>query len=82
MNTLFESNKGKVIEDVENSIITVCRKGVRDFDGITDSYTYTTTINYETGLYTSESCTGYFAKYYDMYKNRDKAIEAAIQKIS
>lgn len=82
MNILFESSKGKVVEDIENSTITVHRKGLRDFDGITDSYVYTTTINYETGLYTSESCTGYFAKYYDMYKNRDEAIEAAIHQVS
>lgn len=81
MNILFESNNGKVIEDVENSKIIVRRKGMRDFDGITDTYTYTTTINYNTGLYTSESCTGYFAKYYDVYKDRDKAIETAIQEI-
>ena len=78
MNTLFESNKGKIMEDVENSTITIRRKGLRDFDGVTDSYTYTSTINYKTGLYTSESCTGYFAKYYDVYKDREKAIEVAI----
>ena len=81
MNTLFESNKGKVMEDVENSTITIRRKGLRDFDGVTDSYTYTSTINYETGLYTSESCTGYYANYFDKYKNREKAIEAAIREV-
>lgn len=81
MNILFESSKGKVIEDVENSEIIVRRKGMRNFDGIIDTYTYTTTINYNTGLYTSERCTGYFAKYYDICKDRDKAIEVAIREI-
>lgn len=81
MNTLFESNKGKVMEDVENSTITIRRKGLRDFDGITDSYIYETTINYRTGLYTSESCTGYYSNYFDKYKNREKAIEAAIREV-
>ena len=81
MNILFESIKGKVVEDVENSKIIAYRKSIRDFDGITDSYVYETTINYRTGLYTSESCTGYYADYFDKYKNREKAIEAAIREI-
>lgn len=81
MNILFESSKGKVVEDVENSKITAYRKSTRDFDGITDSYVYETTINYRTGLYTSESCTGYYANYFDKYKDREKAIEAAIREV-
>ena len=79
MNILFESSKGKVVEDVENSKITAYRKSTRDFDGIKDSYVYETTINYRTGLYTSESCTGYYSNYFDKYKNREKAIETAIR---
>ena len=34
-----------------------------------------------TGLYTSESCTGYYSNYFDKYKNREKAIEAAIREV-
>ena len=82
MKLLYKSEKGKVMEDVSNSTIIVYRTGIRDYDGIKDTYTYRTTINYETGLYTAERCTGYHANYYDIYKDRARAIEAAIQEIS
>lgn len=81
MKTLYTSAKGTVTEDEEKSVITVKRVATRMYDGIPDTYTYTTTYDYKTGLYTSESCTGYYAGYYDKYKNRQTAVEAAIREV-
>ena len=72
---IFKNERGYFTDDGER--IHVFRKGKRDYDGFIEDEIYHTYINYKTGLYQNESCRGYFAKYIDDYKDKQRAIDGA-----
>ncbi len=79
---IYETSKGYVVEDTEQCVLTVFEHTVRNFDGILGDDLNETRYNYKTGLYQSWSTTGYFARYFDKYKDREVALECAMKVIS
>lgn len=72
---LMESEQGYAMENIDEKKIYVYTYSMRDFDGIPDTHPIETVINYETGLFQQWAPTGYYAKYYDDYRGKDKAID-------
>lgn len=79
---LHKTSNGRVEEDPAEGIVHVFRTGVRNFDGILDTYTCRSRYHYRTGLYQEETCTGYDAGYVDIYRDREYCIKNAIHSIS
>ena len=71
---IFRNENGFITEDEENGYIKVMVKGVRNFDGVPDTYYNETRMNYKTGLFQSWRATGYNANYYDWCKDRNGVI--------
>lgn len=74
---LFENKNGYITEDIENDRIKVYLYSVCNYDGIVDKSLNENWYNYKTGLYQSWTSIDYYANYFNKYKDRATAIEAA-----
>lgn len=78
---IVETKNGKVTENTTEGCFEIFVYSCRDFDGIKGDCTNKYVINYKTGLFQSWDALGYSADIYRWYKDRDYALERAINKI-
>lgn len=75
INQVFSNQNGYISEDTEEGSIQIMVKCTRNLDGIVSNDYHQKKINYKTGLYQDWAATGYYANYYEQYKNRKTAMQ-------